>query len=96
MYVNYSIVLFLLPSGVSTRRVLLTDPEMQESTHRRVMEIDLFAPWILTHDVLPGEQTESLHMHQKCGMSQVPSLLVSTFVCIYRLLVVFGEVQPSV
>ena len=42
-----------LHSGVSTRGACLVD--MQESTHRKLMEVDLFAPWILTHDVLPGE-----------------------------------------
>ncbi len=30
--------------------------DMQESTHRHLMEVDLFAPWILTHDVLPGKK----------------------------------------
>ena len=37
--------------GVSTRSLFI---DMQEPTHRRLMEVDLFAPWILTHDVLPG------------------------------------------
>ena len=36
---------------MSTRSSLI---DMQESTHRRLLEIDLFAPWILSHDVLPG------------------------------------------
>ena len=44
---------FLLPiPGVGTGNVCLVD--MQESTHRKLTEVDLFAPWILTHDVLPG------------------------------------------
>ncbi|XP_064401444.1 dehydrogenase/reductase SDR family member 7-like isoform X2 [Halichondria panicea] len=38
-------------AGVSTRSLFI---DMQEPTHRRLMEVDLFAPWILTHDVLPG------------------------------------------
>ena len=44
---------YCIISGVSTRGACLVD--MQESTHRKLMEVDLFAPWILTHDVLPGE-----------------------------------------
>ncbi len=47
---------FIIPSfhfklGVSTRSSFI---DMQEPTHRRLMEVDLFAPWILTHAVLPG------------------------------------------
>ena len=40
-------------AGLGAHKVCLVD--MQESTHRKLMEVDLFAPWILTHDVLPGE-----------------------------------------
>ena len=28
--------------------------DLKEEVHRRIMEINLFAPWILTHDTLPG------------------------------------------
>ncbi|XP_064384674.1 dehydrogenase/reductase SDR family member 7-like [Halichondria panicea] len=38
-------------AGVSARSNFI---DMQEPTHRHIMEVDLFAPWILTHDVLPG------------------------------------------
>ncbi|XP_064401242.1 dehydrogenase/reductase SDR family member 7-like isoform X2 [Halichondria panicea] len=38
-------------AGVSTRSSFI---DMQEPTHRRLMELDLFAPWILTHGVLSG------------------------------------------
>ena len=37
--------------GVSTRSSFI---ENNESVHRQVMELNLFAPWILTHGVLPG------------------------------------------
>ena len=38
--------------GVSTRSTFI---ENNEAVHRQVMELNLFAPWILTHDVLPGK-----------------------------------------
>ena len=37
--------------GVSTRALFV---DIQEHVHRRVMEIDFFAPWILTHGVIDG------------------------------------------
>ena len=44
-------------AGVWTGDFPLVD--MQESTHRKLMEVDQFAPWILTHDVLPGEWSQN-------------------------------------
>ena len=44
-------------TGVFAHKVCLVD--MQESTHRKLLEVDLFAPWILTHDVLPGKYFEN-------------------------------------
>ena len=38
--------------GVSTRAMFL---EVQEQVHRKVMEVDFFSAWILTHDTLPGK-----------------------------------------
>ena len=41
---------FMLP-GMTTRAKFL---EVQEHMHRKVMEVDFFAPWILTHDCIKG------------------------------------------
>ena len=41
--------------GVSTRSTFI---ENNEVVHRQVMELNLFAPWILTHDVLPGKNVQ--------------------------------------
>ena len=41
-----------MPAGVSTRALFR---DLQEHVHRKVMEIDFFAPWILTHGLIEGE-----------------------------------------
>lgn len=41
----------MFPSGISSKVVLV---DMQEHVHRKVMEVDFFAPWILTHDCIKG------------------------------------------
>ncbi len=46
-------------TGVSTRAFFL---DVQEQVHRKVMEVDFFSAWILTHDTLPGLHTWS-HTH---------------------------------
>ena len=37
--------------GVSTRSLFV---EIQEHVHRKVMQLDFFAPWILTHGLIKG------------------------------------------
>jgi len=34
--------------------------EVQEQVHRKVMEVDFFSAWILTHDTLPGKGRSDL------------------------------------
>ena len=38
-------------SGVSTRSMFV---DVQEHVARQVMEVNYFAPWILTHDLIKG------------------------------------------
>ena len=38
--------------GLSMRGNMI---ETQEKVMRHLMEVNLFAPWILTHDVIPGQ-----------------------------------------
>ncbi len=39
-------------TGVSTRALFR---DLHEAVHRKVMEIDFFAPWILTHGLIESE-----------------------------------------
>lgn len=41
-----------LYAGVSTRALFR---DIQEAVHRKVMEIDFFAPWILTHGLIESK-----------------------------------------
>ena len=50
-------------SGVATRSKFL---EFEEHVHRKVMEVDFFAPWILTHDVIKGCHVVYLTCYQNC------------------------------
>jgi hypothetical protein len=60
--------------GVSTRSIFI---EINEAIHRQVMELNLFAPWILTHDVLPGTCTyTSLHVTVQLQYGNVSVLLI--------------------
>ena len=37
--------------GVSTRSFFV---DIKEEVHRKVMELNFFAPWMLTHDAVKG------------------------------------------
>ena len=41
----------VLNTGVSTRALFV---DIQEHVHRKVMELDFFAPWILSHGLIHG------------------------------------------
>ena len=43
---------YCVHTGVSTRALFV---DIQEQVHRKVMELDFFAPWILSHGVIHGK-----------------------------------------